>query len=99
MAEGLRLWVLPDPGVGGISAMDMQLLGVGVAFYAAAVSVPSVVSYVDDNIYSNWYPLVSGSVMYPFIPKEKLDVDLRNKILKDDQEILELFTIIIGGLK
>lgn len=40
MAEGLRLWVLPDPDIGGINANDMQLLGVGIAFYEATIIPP-----------------------------------------------------------
>jgi len=86
VAEGMRLWFLPDPG--DFSEDDLQLLAVGIVEYSEVVPItpdrPYVVSGGGGGV-SRW-----GNRHYP---------DKQQQII-DDNEIMELLAnilpIIIG---
>lgn len=82
----MRLWTLPDPGVGGVSLMDMQLLAVGVGFYTPGDSPP-----VYPPPPSTGYGMGGGG--FTIFPAEKSRD--RAAIERSDQDFMELLAIIL----
>ena len=87
VAEGLRIWVLPDPETYGITATDMQLLGVGIAFYEAEILIPTIPP--SGGISGRW----SGKTYRGEKPKN-YELERLEAIRKDDQDFLDILKII-----